>query len=121
MALLNLVWVGSVRVDAGEVELTGNEEQYGTHGGEAGVAVGFAFGGLEEAAEGLDEAVGLTGLGPGNNAVEVSADHAGDILHWLDLRAQDIGAPLRRASPALDRDHTTLSSDPHPLRFQKRP
>jgi hypothetical protein len=27
---------------------------------------------------------------------------------------------VRRASPALDRDHTTLSSDPHPLRFQKR-
>jgi hypothetical protein len=28
---------------------------------------------------------------------------------------------LRRASPALDRDHRTLLSDPHPLRFQKRP
>jgi hypothetical protein len=27
---------------------------------------------------------------------------------------------LRRASPALDRAHRTLSSDPHPLRFQKR-
>jgi hypothetical protein len=27
---------------------------------------------------------------------------------------------LRRASPALDRDHRTLSSDPHPLGFQKR-
>jgi hypothetical protein len=27
---------------------------------------------------------------------------------------------LRRASPALDRAHRTLSSDPHPLIFQKR-
>jgi hypothetical protein len=27
---------------------------------------------------------------------------------------------LRRASPALDRAHRTLSSDPHPFRFQKR-
>jgi CRP-like cAMP-binding protein len=27
---------------------------------------------------------------------------------------------LRRASPALDRDHRTLLSDPHPLKFQKR-
>jgi hypothetical protein len=41
-----------VRVDAGEVELAGNEEQYGAHRGEAGVAAGFAFGGLEEAVEG---------------------------------------------------------------------
>ena len=27
--LLNLVWVGGVRVDAGEVELAGNEEEHG--------------------------------------------------------------------------------------------
>src|SRR5262250_1713924 len=97
MALLNLVWVGEldgVGVDTGEVELAGNEEQHGAHCGKAGVAAGFAFGRLEEAVEGLDEAVGLTSLGPGDDAVEVPADHAGDILHWLDLRAQDIGAPL---------------------------
>jgi hypothetical protein len=40
---------------------------------------------VEEAVEGLDEAVGLTSLGPGDDAVEVAADHAGDILHGLDL------------------------------------
>ena len=36
----------------------------------------------------------LAGLGPGNDAVEVLADHPGDLLHRLDLGAQDIGAPL---------------------------
>ena len=80
-------------VDTGEVELAGNEEQHGAHCGKAGVAAGFAFGRLEEAIEGLDEAVGLTSLGPGDDAVEASADHVGDVLHRRDLGAQDIGAP----------------------------
>jgi hypothetical protein len=31
-----------------------------------------------------------------------------------------VKGPLRRASPALDRAHRTLSPHPHPLRFQKR-
>jgi len=83
-----------VKVDAGEVELAGNQEQHGAHRGKAGVAAGFAFGRLEETVEGLDEAVGLTGLGPGDNTVEVRADHAGDLLHRRDLGAQNIGAPL---------------------------
>ena len=97
MALLNLVWareLNGMGVDRGEVELAGNEEQHGAHCGKTGVAAGFTFGRLEEAIEGLDEAVGLTSLGPGDDAVEVSADHAGDVLHRRDLGAQDIGAPL---------------------------
>ena len=94
MALLNFVWVGGVRIDAGEVELAGNQEEHGAHGGKARVAAGFAFGRLEEAIERLDEAIGLTSLGPGDDAVEVSADHAGDVLHRRDPGAQDIGAPL---------------------------
>jgi|SRR6516162_10012124 len=94
MALLNLEWFKGVRVDGGEVELSGNEKEHGAHGGKAGIAAGFAFGRLEEAVEGLDEAVGLTSLGPGDDAVEMTPDHAGDILHWLDLGAQDISAPL---------------------------
>jgi hypothetical protein len=49
-----------VRVDGGEVELAGNEKEHGAHGGKAGIAAGFAFGRLEEAIEGLDEAIGLT-------------------------------------------------------------
>ena len=38
-----------MRVEAGEVELAGNEEEHGAHGCKAGVAAGFAFGSLEEA------------------------------------------------------------------------
>jgi hypothetical protein len=33
-------------------------------------------------------------LGPGDDAVEVAADHAGDVLHRRHLGAQNIGAPL---------------------------
>lgn len=39
--------LGGVRVDAGEVELAGDEEQHGAHGGEAGITAGFAFGGTQ--------------------------------------------------------------------------
>src|SRR5271169_7111300 len=85
------IWsgLGGVRVDAGEIELAGDEEQHGTHGGEAGITAAFAFGSLEEAVEGLDEAVGLTGLGPGDDAVEVAADHAGNRLHRRDPRLRE--------------------------------
>ena len=78
-----------MRVDGGEVELAGNEEQHGAHGGKAGVAAGFAFGGLEEAIEGLDEAIGLAGLGPSDDAVEMLADHQRDLLHRRDPRLRE--------------------------------
>ena len=42
----------------------------------------------------VDHISGLSGLGPGDNAVEVLADHPGDLLHWRDARTHDIGAPL---------------------------
>jgi hypothetical protein len=77
-----------------EVQLSRDEEDDGVHGGEAGVAAGLALGGLEQTVEGLDEAIGLSGLGPGDNAVEVFADHPGHVLHWRQARAHDIGAPL---------------------------
>jgi hypothetical protein len=83
-----------VWVDAGEVELAGNEEEHGAHCGKAGVAAGFALGRLQKAIESVDEAVALAGLGPGDNTVEMAADHADDLLQRRDLGAQDIGAPL---------------------------
>ena len=51
-----------MRVERREVEPTRDEEEHGAHGSDAGVAAGFALGRLEEAVEGLDEAVGLAGL-----------------------------------------------------------
>jgi hypothetical protein len=42
----------------------------------------------------VDHISGLTGLGPGKDAVEVSANHAGHLLHRRDLGTQNIDAPL---------------------------
>jgi len=80
-----------VGVDAGEVAFSGNEEQHCAHGFEEGAAAGLAFGGLEEAAQGLDEAVGLAGLGPGDDAVEVLADQTTKSTSWCF-----IGSTLER-------------------------
>src|ERR1700687_5025096 len=82
-------------VDLGEVKLSGDKEENGSHGLEAGVSARLSLGGLEQPIDGFDEAVGLAGLGPGDNAGEVLADHRGDLLHGLNLRAHDVGAPLR--------------------------
>ena len=64
-----------------------------SHGLEAAVAAGFALGGLEQAVDGFEEAVGLSGLSPGDDTVEMIEDHLGDLLHRLDLGAHHVGAP----------------------------
>jgi hypothetical protein len=81
-------------VDRGEVEPSSDEEDHGFHRLEASVSTRLALGGLKEAVNGFDEAIGLTGLGPSGDAIEMSADHDGDVLHGVDLGAQHIGAPL---------------------------
>src|SRR5271166_2452319 len=83
-------------VERGEVELAGDEEEDGPHGGEARIASGLALGGLEEPVQGLDEAVGLAGLGPSDDAVEMLADHQGDLPHRLDPRFREGGLLERR-------------------------
>jgi hypothetical protein len=50
-------------IKACEVEFSRDEEQDRTHGFEASVSACFAFGGLKQAVDSLDEAVGL-GLCP---------------------------------------------------------
>ena len=81
-------------VDRGEVEPSGDEEDHGFHRLEASVSTRLAFGGLEQAVDGLDKAIGLAGLGPGDDPIEMTADHDGDLLHRPDLGAQDVSAPL---------------------------
>jgi hypothetical protein len=95
-ALLNPKWVRlrSMGVDRGEVEPSGDEQDHGFHRLEAGVSTRLALGGLKEAVNGFDEAIGLTGLGPSGDAIEMSADHDGDVLHGVDVGARHIGAPL---------------------------
>ncbi len=72
-----------MRVDPGEVELSRNEEEHGAHGREAGVAACLALGGLEETVQGFDEAIGLAGLGPGNDAVEVRSPCVNIPVVWF--------------------------------------
>ena len=86
------MWVDGSEVD--EVEPSRGQVDHGPHSGEAGVASGFSLGTLEQAIEGFDETVGLSGLGPGDSAVETLADHPDDVLQWRDARAHDVGTPL---------------------------
>ena len=91
-------------IKACEVEFSRDEEQDRTHGFEASVSACFAFGGLKQAVDSLDEAVGLARLSPGNNAVEVSANQSRDVIHRFDLRAHDISCTrLSRALLKLPR------------------
>ena len=49
-------------VEGREVELSGDEEQHGSHGFEADVSPGLALGSLKQAVDGFNEAVGLARL-----------------------------------------------------------
>ncbi len=83
-----------MRVDLREVELARDQEDHGADGRESAVAAGLAFGGLEEAIQGLREAIGGACLGPSTDAFEMGSHEAGHGLHGLDLRAGDVGTPL---------------------------
>src|ERR1700686_5706213 len=80
-------------VEGREIELAGDEEQHGSHGFEAGVPARLALGSLKQAVDGFNEAIGLARLGPRDDAVEMTKDHACDVLHGLDLGTHDAGAP----------------------------
>lgn len=77
-----------------KIELASDEEYHRSHGIEIGVAVGFPFGCLEQSIECFDEAIGLSGLSPSHDSVEVVADHFGDLFHGFDFGTHDIGTPL---------------------------
>jgi hypothetical protein len=70
-ALLNLSGLPGVRVDRPEVELPRDQENDGLDSGQAPEAVRAALGSLEQAIDGLAEAVGLSGLRPGHDAFHV--------------------------------------------------
>src|ERR1044071_5317060 len=89
-----------MRVERGEVELAGDQEDHGPDCGQAREATGAALGRLKQAVERFEESVGLTGLGPGDDALEVAAHETRDLLHRLDLASHDAGAPvLEHAAP----------------------
>ena len=82
-----------MRVDLREVELACDQEDHGADGRESAITAGLALGGLEEAIQGFQEAVGGPRLRPGTNAFKVGSYEAGHGLHGLNLRAGDVGTP----------------------------
>ena len=69
---------------SGEVQFSGDEEEDCFHGLEPSVTTRFSFCGLEQPVESFDEAAGLAGPRPSDDAVKMVADHSGDVLHGLD-------------------------------------
>jgi len=57
-----------------EIEFAGEQEDHGADGAQSAVTTRLAPGGLKQAIQGLQEAVGLTGLCPSDDALEVPAD-----------------------------------------------
>ena len=104
-------------IDLCEVELSGDQEEDRSQGGEPAVAAGLSLGGLEESVEGLDEAVGLAGSRPGDDALQMRPDHFGDGLHGFDLGAVHIDAPLPE-HPAHDVDLLSLEDFPELLSME---
>ena len=88
-----------MRVERCEVELAGDQEDDSSDGGQAREAAGAALGGLEQAVDGLQESVGLSGLCPGDDAFDMATNERGDLLHRLDLAAHDAGAPVQQHGP----------------------
>ena len=92
-----------MRVDLREVELACDQEDHGADGRESAITAGLALGGLEEAIQGLQEAIGGPRLRPGTNAFKVGSYEAGHGLHGLDSGTADVGT-LRLQHQAHDVD-----------------
>lgn len=64
-----------MRVNSFEIEFASDEKYHSAQGGDSGVITRLAFGGLEQAIESFEEAIGLPGLCPSHDAAEVAANH----------------------------------------------
>ena len=53
----------------------------------------LSLGSLKQPVDDFQEAVGVARIHPGEDAVEVTADHLGHLLHRLDFGALHVGAP----------------------------
>ena len=91
-------------VDLAEIELAGEQEDDGADGGERAITPGLALSGLEQTVDSFEETVILARLGPSDDAVDMRANHLRHRFHGLNLRAHDVGGPLR--------EHGTHDIDP---------
>ena len=92
-----------MRIDLREVASACDQEDHGADGRESAITAGLALGGLEEAIQGLQEAIGGPRLRPGTNAFKVGSYEAGHGLHGLDSGTADVGT-LRLQHQAHDVD-----------------
>ena len=83
-----------MRIEGSEVEFAGDQEDDRSDGRQPAIASGLTLCCLEQPVERFEKAVGQPRSRPGDDALEVGADHAGHRLHRFDLRAHDVGAPL---------------------------
>ena len=81
-------------VEAGEVEFSGDEKEDGADRFEPAVAAGLALGGLEQAVERLDEAVGLPGAHPGGDSVDALLDAPGLVERLREFPDDPGASPL---------------------------
>jgi len=70
-----------------EIQLASDEECQRSHGVDFGTAASFPFCSSEQSIERFNEAIGLSGLNPGYDAIEVIADHLGDLFHGFGCGA----------------------------------
>jgi hypothetical protein len=99
-----------MRIERREVEFSGNQKKHGAHGCKAKETACLAFCSLKQAVDGLDKAIGLTCMSPGDDAVKVVSNHARRLIRHSAGSARlphirfnfRIKGSLRRAAPALD-------------------
>src|SRR5215472_17255096 len=86
---------GDSAISSGQLEVDFASDQVGDGDEIAQRAIAMSFGlcGLNEAVDGLDEAVGNLGIEPSQNTVAVPLDGARDFLDRLEARADGPAVP----------------------------
>ena len=79
-----------------EVEPACDQEDHGLDRLESRESASASLGSLKQAIERFQKPIGLPGLCPRNDAVEMTAHERSDVLHWLNLGAHDAGAPMQQ-------------------------
>ena len=83
-----------MRIDSGEVELAGEQEDHHSDGLKVSIATRPPLGRLEKVIKGLQETIGLPCSRPRDDAIEMFPNHASELLHGLDLGTHHVRAPL---------------------------
>lgn len=77
-----------------EIQFSSDQDNHGAHGCESCLTLRLAFGRLEQSVEGFEKAIGLAGLSPRPDPVEMLPNHSG----YLHLGLHYLCAPLPQHS-----------------------